>query len=58
MPEFILSDKADHCPYCGKVLYLPPRCCEPMQDEYYKEIKEEYERAYSENNKRYYKRMV
>lgn len=34
MPEFILPEEADHCPYCEEVLYWPLNCCEEMIEEY------------------------
>ena len=33
MPEFILPEEADHCPYCGQVLTIPPHCCEKAAEE-------------------------
>ncbi len=30
MPEFILPDEADRCPYCDRVLRDPPECCAEM----------------------------
>lgn len=49
MPEFIIPAEADHCFYCGKVLYDPPNCCDEAQTDYAARHFDEYE-----NEKPYY----
>jgi hypothetical protein len=43
MPEFILPEEGDRCPYCDAVLYYPPNCCKEIQQEYQDMEKENFE---------------